>query len=112
MKKIANTSWGCNIQTMIMTYKGLIQNSISFGIAAWGGNVPEEVLQRINIDLIHPALRIIGGNKRWCRIENLYLSMDAYSVQNLSTTRCAQLLDRKRRIASLSGQKHRKNDTE
>ena len=98
LKKLSSLSWGSNINILAITYKSLIQNCIAHGIGAWGGNVPEEKIQRINIEVIHPALRVITGNKKWCRIENLYMSVGALNVQNLFTERSAMLLDRIKRI--------------
>ena len=42
------------------------------GIISWGAVAAEQDLRRLNIDVVHPALRIALGTKKWCRIENLY----------------------------------------
>ena len=56
MRRLTSRSWGSNIRLLIITYKAIIQNVMSYGLCAWGGFVPEEKIQRLNIE-IHPCLR-------------------------------------------------------
>ena len=54
---------------------------------------------KINIEIIHPTLRIIQHNAKWCRIENLYATSGIYSAHNLFTLRCAILRDKRLRLS-------------
>ena len=42
LRKLSNTSWGSSIDLLSITYKSIIQNTLSHGISAWGGHAPEE----------------------------------------------------------------------
>ena len=74
-------------------YKSLIQNTVRYGISALGGYVREQDINRINIEILDPCVRIIQKNARWCRIENLFMTAGARSAHNLSTLRNAMLRD-------------------
>ena len=93
LRRLASTTWGCRYDVLRTTYLALIQNSIAYAIHAWGSYVADEKWARLNVEVIHPCLRMITGLPRWCRIEALYAASRAMSVQNLYTYKCAKWLD-------------------
>ena len=74
-------------------YCALVQSALTYCLPAWGSFAPEQVWNRLNIDVCNPGSRIISGPPRWTRIEALILAAGTHTVQNLYAARTALLLD-------------------
>ena len=93
LRRLSSNSWGCGSTILLATYKALVQNCLAHGIVGWGSFVPEEVFRRLNVEVVHPGLRLACGVGRWCRIEALYALSGCMSVQSLYAYRCGKLFD-------------------
>ena len=99
LRRLASTSWGCHVGILRTTYLALVANCLAYGIASWGPFVAEEHWQRINVDIIHPAARLIAGVARWTRIEALYRTAGVHSIQNIYALKVGQQADHLSRLS-------------
>ena len=93
LRRHSSTSWGCSATFLLATYQALVQNCLAHGIVGLGSLVTEEVFLRLNVEVVHPGLRLACGVGRLHRIETLYAMSGCLSAQHLFTCRCGKLFD-------------------
>ena len=93
LKALAGTSWGQQLETLLMTYKAVGRSIINYAEPVWSPNLHDTNYREIQYTQ-NKALRIATGCHKMSSIDNLHTEAEMLKVREHSELLSAQYLAR------------------
>ena len=108
ISKVANTIWGLESRILAITTHSLVESVANYGLASFGGHLPERDIAPIGTTIINRAARKVIGTGPTIRREILYALADMRSINNHFILKVANILDRTLRATGTAAEKKAK----
>ena len=92
MARAAHSSWVLGTPILRVTHDALISILLRYGLAVLGSCAPDDLINRLETQVINIASRRITGLPINARIEALHFEAGTHSMRNLYPTHCAIFL--------------------
>ena len=93
MRALAGTTWGQQVETLVITYKSLIRSLFSYAAPVWFPNITTASLDKLQV-VQNSALRIATGCVKRTDVHHLHEETKVLPVSNHLSLLCTQFLAR------------------
>ena len=93
LSRVARTSWGLETTILKVTHDALLTSLFRYGLVLVGSCVPDDLLNKLDTQVINVAARSICAADRSMGIETLHFATGTHSFRNQYVVRCALMLD-------------------
>ena len=91
LKALTGTTWGQQKETLVATYKALIDSLFSYAAAVWFPNVSATNIRKLQT-IQNAALRIATGSPMMASVDHLHMEAEIMKVKEHLNMLCAQFL--------------------
>ena len=90
LARVSHTTWGLETSILKATYDAVISSLIRYGLLILGSCLPEDLANRLDVQVINTAARRISRLPMTTRVETLHFISGPHSFRNLYVIHCAQ----------------------
>ena len=92
LTRVARTSWGLETTILKVTHDALLTSLLRYGLVVMGSCIPDDLMDKLDTQIINVAARRIVGLPITTRVEALHFIAGTHSSRNLYSYHCAVFL--------------------